>query len=293
MSDGIPLISSPLPLSSARVNPGWGRCVPALAWLSRCRQEWPLRPITERYVALFSEAVTESDLCDAAEGSEHTADSAQPAGEGASSREEVLRSLCQDTAQLHIASSDGRKLADGLIDSGAQILIPALCGERRQVTALIGAVSNTEPVALVDPLLGVESWQEEVAELRRLMFSVRTDHADPYTMLKKVEAPLVREMMEFIQQAALRKTPMLIDSPSSLLATLLAERITPGVRQWTFLADAPDSPATRAVTEELVMTPMNNVGITMTEGAGALSALRLLDSIIEAENPGELAGAAL
>ncbi len=292
MSDGIPLISSPHPLSAAQIDPGWGRISPVLTWLSRCRQEWPLRPLVERHVVLFTEPTTNTDQDGNTHLPVHTDDEAPAVEETASSRVEILRSLSQDTACMHLASSSGRALADRLIDSGAEILIPALCGEVRQVCALIGALSNTEPVALVNPLLDVETWQEEVAELRGLMFAIRTDHADPYTMLSKVKAPLLRELMEFMQQAALRKTPMLIDSPSSVLATLLAEQITPGVRQWTYLADAPDNPAMRAATRELVMTPMNSLGINIIEGAGALSALRFLDPIIEASDPSGQQGVA-
>ncbi|WP_026454859.1 nicotinate-nucleotide--dimethylbenzimidazole phosphoribosyltransferase, partial [Saccharomonospora iraqiensis] len=79
-------------------------------------------------------------------------------------------------------------------------------------------------------------------------------------------------------QAAVRRTPVLLDGLPVCAAALLAEELAPGAREWWFAAHRSPEPAHTLALEHLDLDPIVDLGIAETGGYGALTALPLLST---------------
>lgn len=189
--------------------------------------------------------------------------------EDAMSTHDMLRSL-------HI----GMRIADQEIDSGTDLLIAGDLGIGNTTpgAALVGVATNTEPVNVVGRGTGIddEGWKRKVAAIRDAMFRVRDAHKDPLRVLTAISSPDIAAMAGFLAQAAVRRTPVILDGVVVTAAALWAQRLAPGARQWWMAGHRSAEPAHSLALEDLLLTPLLELGMRLGEGSGAAAALPLV-----------------
>ncbi|STC68464.1 nicotinate-nucleotide--dimethylbenzimidazole phosphoribosyltransferase [Corynebacterium pilosum] len=184
--------------------------------------------------------------------------------------------------QFQRAIEIGQRLADQEIDAGADVIIPADLGvgNTTVAAAVFGALTRTEPVVAVGPGSGIndEAWKTKVAVIRDAMFRVRTFRDDLPAVLTAISAPCFVTLVGLIAQAAVRRTPVLIDGAYPAVAAYVAERMAPGTKDWLIAGQLSPEPCHLISLQALDLTPLIALDMSTGQGAGALAALPLLNS---------------
>lgn len=188
-------------------------------------------------------------------------------------------------AELEYALKIGRDTADREVDSGADVLIPGSLGVGGDIVAavLVGALTRTEPVAIIGSgyELDAEVWKQRVSVVRDAMFRVRGTIDQPLEVLRMISSPDIAALVAFCAQAAVRRTPLLIDDPVVAAAALVADRLAPGARLWFQAVQLRSEPIQRVAFRDLGLEPLLELQLELPAGAGALPALPLLRSGVE------------
>lgn len=191
---------------------------------------------------------------------------------GAIDREDALS---EDEVRAAIAA--GRRIADEEVDSGADLLIAGDLGigNTTPATVLTCLVTGREPVELVGRGTGVddEGWMRKTAAVRDAMFRASGDVRDPVALLRRVAGADLAAMAGFLAQAAVRRTPCLLDGAVVSSAALLAEFLAPGARQWWAAGHRSAEPAHSAALTYLSLEPILEHSMRLGEGSGAVAAL--------------------
>lgn len=174
----------------------------------------------------------------------------------------------------------GRALADEEVDSGADLLLPASIGVGATTAAsvLVAAVTGTEPVAVVGRGSGIDdnAWMRKAAAVRDALRRAREHTRDPLALLRVAGGSDLTALTGFCLQAALRRTPVLLDGLVVGTGALLAEELSPGAREWWLVAQRSPEPAMTLAVEHLGLTPVLDLGIRMGDGTGATTVVPLL-----------------
>lgn len=182
--------------------------------------------------------------------------------------------------QFARAEEVGRRVADQEIDAGADLLVPGDLGvgNTTVAAAVLGAFTRTEPVAVVGPGSGLddELWKIKVGAIRDAMFRVRTLVSEPEEILRRIGSPDMVALAAFIAQAAARRTPVLLDGAPVTVAAFLAERLSPGTKEWCQAGQLTPEPAHLIALQALELTPLVALDMNAGQGAGALAALPLV-----------------
>ncbi|MFP7364423.1 nicotinate-nucleotide--dimethylbenzimidazole phosphoribosyltransferase [Corynebacterium callunae] len=190
--------------------------------------------------------------------------------------------------QLLRALEIGKRIADQEIDSGADILIPGDIGIGNTTTAaaLVGTFTLAEPVVVVGRGTGIddEAWKTKVAAIRDAMFRVRTLRQEPLTIAQKISSPDLAALAAFIAQAAVRRTPVLLDGVTVTAAALLANKLAPGARRWFIASHRSPELAHSIALDALALTPLLDLGMNLGEASGAATALPLLKIAVDLMN---------
>ncbi len=194
--------------------------------------------------------------------------------EDAMTEEQVLR-----------AFEIGRRIADQEIDSGADILIPGDLGigNTTPAAALIGTFTLAEPVVVVGRGTGIddEGWKRKVTAIRDAMFRARDLRQDPIVIAQKISSPDLAAMAAFIAQAAVRRTPVILDGVVVTSAALLANKLAPGARRWFIAGHRSEEPAHTIALDALGLAPLIEFGMRLGEGTGAAAALPLVKMSVD------------
>ena len=182
------------------------------------------------------------------------------------------------------AIAAGRAIADEEIDSGADLLIAGEMGigNTTPATVLIAALTNTEPVAAVGRGTGVDDagWSRKTAAIRDAMRRVRPVTTDPVALLRVGAGADLAAMAGFLAQAALRRTPVILDGVVVTAAAMVAEDLAPGAREWWVAGHRSTEPAHTIALKHLRLDPILELGMRLGEGSGALVALPVLQSAV-------------
>lgn len=174
----------------------------------------------------------------------------------------------------------GMAIADQEIDSGVDLLLVGDIGVGNTTPAAViaGIYSNTEPVVITGRGSGIddEGWKNKVAAVRDAMFRVRGKHADIFTVARSVTSPDMVAMAGFIAQAAIRRTPVILDGVTTTAAAIMADRMAPGARKWMQAGQLTMEPAHTLALQYLSLEAINLLRINVGGGVGALSAVPLL-----------------
>jgi nicotinate-nucleotide--dimethylbenzimidazole phosphoribosyltransferase len=186
--------------------------------------------------------------------------------------------------ETQAALSLGRRVADQEVDSGADLLIAGDMGigNTTAATVLIATLTGTEPVLAVGRGTGVDDagWSRKTAAVRDAMYRSRHVRADPVALLAACGGPDLAAMAGFCAQAAVRRTPLLLDGVVVTAAALVAEKLAPGARMWWQAGHRSPEPAHSLALSELNLTPIVDLGLRLGEGTGAAVALPILRAAV-------------
>lgn len=200
---------------------------------------------------------------------------------GAIDREDALT---QD--QVHAAIAAGRAIADEEIDGGADLLIAGDMGigNTTPATVLIAAITDTEPVRAVGRGTGVDDagWMRKTAAVRDAMWRARPHLKDPVALLRTAGGADLAAMAGYLAQAAVRRTPVILDGVVVTAAAVLAEALAPGATAWWVAGHRSTEPAHQVALTKLGLEPLITMDMRLGEGSGAVTALPILRSAISA-----------
>jgi nicotinate-nucleotide--dimethylbenzimidazole phosphoribosyltransferase len=180
----------------------------------------------------------------------------------------------------------GRQIADEEVDSGADLLIAGDMGigNTTAATTLIASLTNSEPVAVVGRGTGIDDagWARKTAAIRDALYRARGLSADPVGLLRVCGGADLAAMAGFCAQAAVRRTPVLLDGVVVTAAALVADRLAPGARQWWQAGHRSTEPAHAIALQQLDLEPIIDMRMRLGEGTGAAVALPVVRAAVAA-----------
>ncbi len=178
----------------------------------------------------------------------------------------------------------GRSIADEEVDAGADLLIAGDMGigNTTAATTLIAALTDSEPVAVVGRGTGVDDagWGRKTAAIRDALYRARASTSDPVALLRICGGADLAAIAGFCAQAAVRRTPVLLDGVVVTAAALLAERMAPGADRWWQAGHRSTEPAHTLALQRLGLVPIVDLGMRLGEGTGAAVALSVLRAAV-------------
>jgi nicotinate-nucleotide--dimethylbenzimidazole phosphoribosyltransferase len=196
----------------------------------------------------------------------------------------VQDALTDEEATRAIAA--GQRIADEEVDGGADLLIAGDMGIGNTTAAavLVAALTSAEPVAVVGFGSGIDDagWARKTAAIRDALFRAQAMLPDPVGLLRCAGGADLAAMAGFCAQAAVRRTPLLLDGMAVTAAALVAERLAPGARQWWQAGHRSTEPAHALALGALGLDPILDLGMRLGEGSGAAVALPVLRAAVAA-----------
>jgi nicotinate-nucleotide--dimethylbenzimidazole phosphoribosyltransferase len=186
--------------------------------------------------------------------------------------------------QTEAAVEAGRRVADEEVDGGADLLIAGDMGigNTTAATTLIAALTDSEPVAVVGRGTGVddEGWARKTAAIRDALYRARGLASSPLPLLQVCGGADLAAIAGFCAQAAVRRTPVLLDGVVVTAAALVADRMAPGARQWWQAGHRSTEPAHALALESLQLDPIVDLQMRLGEGTGAAVALPIVRAAV-------------
>jgi nicotinate-nucleotide--dimethylbenzimidazole phosphoribosyltransferase len=186
--------------------------------------------------------------------------------------------------EVSAAIEAGRRIADEEVDSGADLLIAGDMGigNTTPATTLIAAITDSEPIAVIGRGTGIDDagWARKTAAVRDALYRSRDVWTDPVALLKVCGGADIAAMAGFCAQAAVRRTPLLLDGVVVTAAALVAEQLAPGARQWWQAGHRSTEPAHAVALQKLELEPIVDMRMRLGEGTGAAVALPILRAAI-------------
>jgi nicotinate-nucleotide--dimethylbenzimidazole phosphoribosyltransferase len=186
--------------------------------------------------------------------------------------------------QTEAAVEAGRRVADEEVDGGADLLIAGDMGigNTTAATTLIAALTDSEPVAVVGRGTGVddEGWARKTAAIRDALYRARGLSTSPLALLQVCGGADIAAMAGFCAQAAVRRTPVLLDGVVVTAAALVADRLAPGAREWWQAGHRSTEPAHALALERLLLNPIVDLQMRLGEGTGAAVALPIVRAAV-------------
>ena len=181
-----------------------------------------------------------------------------------------------ETAQAVMA---GRTIADEEIDGGADLLIPGDMGIGNTTPAavLIGVLTGHGADLVTGRGTGID---DDGLARKRAVVAAGIERAkgveDPLALMQAVGGADIAAMAGFLAQAAVRRTPVLLDGLISGAAALLAQRLAPGASAWWAAGHRSVEPAHDLALDALGLSPFIDLGLRLGEGSGALVAVPIV-----------------
>ncbi|OLO98645.1 nicotinate-nucleotide--dimethylbenzimidazole phosphoribosyltransferase, partial [Mycolicibacterium porcinum] len=154
----------------------------------------------------------------------------------------------------------GRQIADDEVDAGADLLIAGDMGigNTTAATTLVAALTGTEPVAAVGRGTGIDDhgWMRKTGAVRDALYRASSVTRDPMGLLRVCGGADLAAMAGFLAQAALRRTPVLLDGLVVTAAALVAEELAPGAKAWWQAGHRSTEPAHGLALSHLGLEPI-------------------------------------
>ncbi|MFI5511670.1 nicotinate-nucleotide--dimethylbenzimidazole phosphoribosyltransferase [Mycobacterium sp. NPDC051804] len=186
--------------------------------------------------------------------------------------------------EVAAALDAGRRIADEEVDAGADILIVGDMGigNTTPATTLIAALTGSEPVAVIGRGTGVDDagWARKTAAIRDALFRGRGAMSSPIALLRVCGGADLAAMAGFCAQAAVRRTPVLLDGVVVTAAALVAEELAPGAKQWWQAGHRSTEPAHEHALRRLDLEPIVDLRMRLGEGTGAAVALPIVRAAV-------------
>jgi nicotinate-nucleotide--dimethylbenzimidazole phosphoribosyltransferase len=176
----------------------------------------------------------------------------------------------------------GMALADEEVDSGADLLVigDIGVGNTTPAAAMIGVLSRLDASEVIGRGSGIDddAWMRKCAAIRDAMRRGRTVLADPVQLVATMGGADFAAMTGFLLQAAVRRTPVVLDGVVSAACALVAHRICFRAADWWLAGHQSTEPAHRPALQRLSLEPILSLGLRLGEGSGALLAVPLLQA---------------
>jgi nicotinate-nucleotide--dimethylbenzimidazole phosphoribosyltransferase len=199
----------------------------------------------------------------------------------------VEDALTADETAAAIAA--GQQIADEEVDGGADLLIAGDMGIGNTTAAavLVAAITEAEPVAVVGFGTGIDDagWARKTAAVRDALFRAQKELPvlrDPAGLLRCCGGADLAAMAGFCAQAAVRRTPLLLDGMAVTAAALVAEHLAPGARLWWQAGHRSTEPGHALALAALRLDPIVDLRMRLGEGTGATVALPVLRAAVTA-----------
>jgi nicotinate-nucleotide--dimethylbenzimidazole phosphoribosyltransferase len=178
----------------------------------------------------------------------------------------------------------GSRVADEEVDAGADLLIVGDLGigNTTAATALIAALTDIEPAVAVGRGTGIDdaTWSRKTAAVRDALYRATPSKSDPLALLAICGGADLAAMAGFCAQAAVRRTPVLLDGLVVTAAALVAERLAPGARAWWQAGHRSTEPAHGPALAQLGLDPILDLRMRLGEGTGAALALPVVRAAV-------------
>lgn len=188
------------------------------------------------------------------------------------------------TEEAEAAVEVGRRVADEEVDGGADLLIAGDMGigNTTAATVLVALLTGSEPVVAVGRGTGIDDagWSRKTAAVRDAMYRSRNLRTNPVALLAASGGVDLAAMAGFCAQAAVRRTPVLLDGLVVTAAALVAEQLAPGARMWWQAGHLSPEPAHALALSQLDLTPIVDLGLRLGEGTGAAVALPIVRAAV-------------
>ena len=196
----------------------------------------------------------------------------------ASGRIDVEDATTREEAEA--AFRAGMAVADEEVDAGADLLLPGDMGigNTTPSAVLTAVLTGKEIAAVVGRGTGIDddAWMRKAAAVRDAARRGRPQTGDLLGLLAAVGGADLAAMVGFITQAAVRRTPVVLDGVMSGAAALVAQRITYRTARWCLAGHRSTEPAHRFALERLGLEPIVDFQLRLGEGTGALLAVPVL-----------------
>lgn len=196
----------------------------------------------------------------------------------------VQDALTDDETARALAA--GAAIADEEVDAGADLLIAGDMGIGNTTAAavLVAALTNAEPVVVVGFGTGIDDagWARKTAAVRDALFRARRVLPDPVALLRCAGGADLAALAGFCAQAAVRRTPLLLDGMAVTVAALVAEHLAPGARMWWQAGHRSTEPGHALALTALDLEPILDLRMRLGEGTGAALALPVLRAGVQA-----------
>lgn len=258
------------------------------AWLASCQGVWPPKDISYPQLHLFagdqgiSSLSCEDEVQALATHTHPTSCLAQSRGvqvvvhrPTAGRSGHIGRQDAMDTATCQESIECGRTAADRAIDQGADVLLVGTVSPGLTMVAagLMAAVGRREPVVMVPRDCPVDEWKAAVTIIRDARFRLRNVTEDPAALMQVAGSPELAAAAGFCAQAAVRRTPVVLDGATGATAGVVANMFAPTARNWFIPACSSPWMAQDAALERLGLAPILDVNIEAESGVGAVLAV--------------------
>ncbi|HEV2346064.1 MAG TPA: nicotinate-nucleotide--dimethylbenzimidazole phosphoribosyltransferase [Actinocrinis sp.] len=174
----------------------------------------------------------------------------------------------------------GMATADAEVDAGADLLMPSLIGVGHSTPAavLIGVLTGADAASVTGRGSGIDdnAWIRKCAAVRDAMRAARPVLIDQVELLATCAGPDFAALTGFLVQAAVRRTPVLLDGLGAAACAVLAQRIAFRTPDWMLAAHRSPDLAYQKAIERLNLDPLLDFKVRADGGCAALLALPLL-----------------
>jgi nicotinate-nucleotide--dimethylbenzimidazole phosphoribosyltransferase len=174
----------------------------------------------------------------------------------------------------------GMAIVDDEVDAGTDLLIlgDMGIGNTTPAAVLVAAFTSTDVASVVGRGSGIDddTWMRKAAAVRDALRRTRPHLEDPVRVLSSAGGADIAAMVGALLQAAVRRTPVLLDGVVSGAAALVAHRIAPAAASWWIAGHRSPEPAHAIALARLGLEPIVDYGMRLGEGTGALLALPVL-----------------
>jgi nicotinate-nucleotide--dimethylbenzimidazole phosphoribosyltransferase len=182
----------------------------------------------------------------------------------------------------------GWRLAEEAADAGVQVLVLAACGAGTDAAAaaVLAATAGAEPAAVLGRVITAggqvddAAWMTRCGAVRDALHRTRHSARGPKDILAELAGGDIAIATGALLGATARRIPVLLDGPVGMAAALVSRDLAGQARHWCLLPDHGGHPAVRLAADVLGLTPLFDLRLDLGEGATALAALPLLNSVL-------------
>ncbi|MDR2405413.1 MAG: nicotinate-nucleotide--dimethylbenzimidazole phosphoribosyltransferase [Deltaproteobacteria bacterium] len=143
------------------------------------------------------------------------------------------------------------------------------------IAAVLANLSPEEATGIGSGL-NEEQRQNKVKVIARALEINKPDPNDPIDVLAKVGGLEIGAMAGVYLGAAIRRAGVVIDGFIGAAAALIADKLSPGLRNFMIAGHKSKENAHKAVLDSLGLTPLLDLGMWLGEGSGAAVAMLIL-----------------